>query len=78
MHRWLDLLRRLGLAPEPGVLGEARRAAPPEAVDPSEIALLLLKNAMRLLDQTAAPPEVSNGLAKAIRELEEHIAARPE
>jgi hypothetical protein len=78
LDRWRDVLRRLGLVPQPSLFQEARGAAPPEAVDPCEIAMLLLKNAMRLLDQTAAPPEVINSLTKAIRELEEYIAAGPE
>lgn len=46
------------------------------AVDPGELALILLNNAARLLDQSAAPAEIRAQLREVIGELEELIAGR--
>lgn len=46
------------------------------AVEPGEVALLLLTNALRLLDQSPAPPDIRERVAAAIEALGEHIAGR--
>jgi hypothetical protein len=81
MKDWRRLLSELGLAagrPRPqsdaGQGGAARQQ--PDAVEPGEVALILLKNALRLLDQSSAPSEVMPLLKAAISELEEHVARR--
>lgn len=48
----------------------------PGAIDPGETALILLKNAIRLLDQSIAPSEVKTQVGAAARELEEFLAGR--
>lgn len=76
MNYWRGLLTKLGLTPVEGVGPEANEPGQPEAVEPPEVALLLLKGASHLVNRAMAPPEVSASLAMAIRELEKHIAAR--
>lgn len=49
----------------------------PELVDPGELALILLRNAIRMLDQSHAPPDVRLQLEAAIMELEKHVSGRP-
>lgn len=78
MERWRDLLSRLGLAQETSAENLTRERTRPDPVEPSEIALILLKNAMRLLDQATVPAEVKTYLRSAIIELEEYIAQRSE
>lgn len=70
------MLRRLGLTSEPLARREGNDVSPAEPVDPNEIALLLLKNAIRLLEQASAPPDVMKSLKFALSELESHIARR--
>ena len=48
----------------------------PEMVEPAEVALILLRNAVRLLDRSTVPPEVHDQLQRAIGELEKFIEAR--
>jgi len=67
-----------GLRPRSGASDEPGSLEQPDAVETSEVALILLKNAIRLLDQSTAPPEIRTQLATAIREIEEYIAARTE
>lgn len=81
MVRWRKLLGGLGRFPN-GVRTrhyeecEADDRRPSAGVEPSEVALILLKNAMRLLDQSMAPSKLRHHLAAAISELEEWVARR--
>lgn len=82
MARWRQLLGRLGqFADRVRVRPDAARgtngALPTDSVEPSEIALILLKNAMRLLDQSMAPGEIGDQVSIAIRELEKFVSQRP-
>ena len=67
--------RRLGglrsRVPGPGDgISKQDRARQQQSVDPSELALILLGSAARLLDQAMAPDEVKVALQAAIKELE--------
>ena len=76
MKRWRELLKGLGFDADRD-LGEPASSMPqPDPVEPAEIALLLLNNAMRLLDQSMVPAAVKEHLGSAIRELEEYTATR--
>ena len=48
----------------------------PNAVEPGEVALILLRNALRLLEPTDVPAQIRALLEEAILELEELLAAR--
>lgn len=74
--RWRQQFWRPGRARVPGGGQDTSFAARPDRVDPGELALLLLQNALRLLDEAMAPPEVSSGVREAIRELEEDLSGR--
>lgn len=52
------------------------RMKQPEHVDAGEVALILLRNAVRMLDKSLAPPEVNVLLKSAILELEKHVSER--
>ena len=81
MGNWRRLLARLGRNAE-GFSREGRAGARGRAaaisgnVEPGEVALILLKNAARLLDQPMVPPDVNQHLRRAIRELEAYQGRR--
>lgn len=78
VRRWRELLKALGLEVDKGTVGPASAVPQPDPVEPAEIALLLLNNAMRLIDESMAPAAVKHHLATAMRELEEYTATRGE
>jgi len=71
-NRLRRIAERLGSRTAP--MREAAGAERPDPVEPGEVALILLKNAARLLDQSMAPAEIRAKLEGAIRELEEFVA----
>jgi hypothetical protein len=82
LGQWREILEKLGLvAARRGLRKSADtredRMKQPELVDPGELALILLRNAVRILDQSHAPPDVRVQLEAAIMELEKHVSGRP-
>lgn len=67
-----------GFAGGPGTRYDESRLKQPESIEPREGALILLRNTLRLLDQSMALPEVLARIGLAIREIEDHIATRSE